>query len=386
LTQATAMAAIAEPQVTTHAEAGVLVVALAGAWTARTARRAEAALDAALRDTISANRVRFTGEEMAALDTVGSWLIIRRGRSLEAQGAEVAHQDFSPPHAALLDQIAATPMETAPPRAKIPLLLRPFDALGRAVAGTGSGLVEAQAVQGRILAAFGAILAFRGKMRVSAFVNQFEAIVYRAVPIVVLLSLVVGAIVTQQSILQLRNFGAAIFVVDLAAILMLREIGLLLAAIMVAGRSGSAITAELGSMRMREEIDALRVMGVDPYQALILPRVLALVLGLPLLAFLGAIAGLAGAAIVSQVYGGIGYEVFLDRLQGALSVQSLLVGLVKAPVMAFIIGLIATNEGFKVSGSSESLGRHTTASVVKSIFAVIVADGLFAVFFTLIGV
>src|SRR5690606_13474134 len=170
------------------------------------------------------NRVRFTGEEMTALDTVGSWLIVRRGRNFEAQGAEVAHQDFSPPHAALLDQIAATPMETAPPRAKIPLLLRPFDALGRAVAGTGSGLVEAQAVQGRILAAFGAILAFRGKMRVSAFVNQFEAIVYRAVPIVVLLSLVVGAIVTQQSILQLRNFGAAIFVVDLAAILMLREI------------------------------------------------------------------------------------------------------------------------------------------------------------------
>lgn len=386
MTQATAPAAPADPEVATYADAGVLVVALAGAWTAATARRAEAALEAGLRDTISADSVRFDGEALTALDTVGSWLIVRRQRQLESQGTRVAHQEFSPAHAALVGQIAATPNESPPRPYRLPVLLRPFDSLGRALAGTGRGLVEAQAVQGRILAALGAVLTLRGKMRVSAFVNQFEAIVYRAVPIVVLLSIVVGAIITQQSILQLRNFGASIFVVDLAAILMLREIGLLLAAIMVAGRSGSAITAELGSMRMREEIDALRVMGVDPYQALILPRVLALVLGLPLLAFLGSLAGLAGAAIVSQVYGGVAYEVFLDRLRDALTVQSLVIGLVKAPVMAFIIGLIATNEGFKVAGSSESLGRHTTASVVKSIFAVIVADGLFAVFFTLIGV
>ncbi len=154
---------------------------------------------------------------------------------------------------------------------------------------------------------------------------------------------------------------------------------------MIAGRSGSAITAELGSMRMREELDALSVMGVDPYQVLILPRMLALLIGLPFLAFIGALSGLAGAAIVALIYGGIPLDIFLDRLQDALNMRTLMVGLVKAPFMAVIIGLVATNEGFKVAGSSESLGRHTTASVVRAIFLVIVADGLFAMFFAAIG-
>ena len=207
----------------------------------------------------------------------------------------------------------------------------------------------------------------------------------RAIPIVALISLVVGAIITQQTILQLKNFGATIFVVDLAAILMFREIGVLLAAIMAAGRSGSAITAEIGAMRLREEVDALNVMGVDPFQALFLPRVVALVVGMPLLAFVGSMAGLVGAALVARFYGDIPANVFIDRLQGAMSVQSVLVGMIKAPFMAFLVGLLASVEGLKVQGSSESLGKRTTSSVVKSIFVVIVADGLFAIFFAAIG-
>jgi phospholipid/cholesterol/gamma-HCH transport system permease protein len=138
-------------------------------------------------------------------------------------------------------------------------------------------------------------------------------------------------------------------------------------------------------MRMREEIDALKVMGVDPYRALVLPRMTALVIGMPLLAFIGALAGLLGAAIVARTYGDIPFEVFIERLRDALSMQSLMVGMIKAPAMALIIGLVAINEGFKVKGSAESLGRRTTASVVRAIFLVIVADGLFAVFFAAIG-
>jgi phospholipid/cholesterol/gamma-HCH transport system permease protein len=183
----------------------------------------------------------------------------------------------------------------------------------------------------------------------------------------------------------LRNFGAAILVVDLAAILMFREIGVLLAAIMVAGRSGSAITAEIGSMRIREEFDALRVMGVDPYQALMLPRTLALIIGLPLLAFIGSMAGLAGAILVAKVYGDIPVEVFIIRLRDSMTITSVLAGLLKAPFMGLLVGLLASLEGMKVQGSSESLGRRTTASVVKSIFVVIVADGLFAIFYAAIG-
>jgi len=225
----------------------------------------------------------------------------------------------------------------------------------------------------------------RAPLRLASFVQQFEQIILRAIPIVALISLVVGAIITQQTILQLRNFGASILVVDLAAILMFREIGVLLAAIMVAGRSGSAITAEIGSMRIREEFDALRVMGVDPYQALMLPRTLALVVGLPLLAFVGSMAGMAGAILVARVYGDIPVDVFIIRLRDAMTMTSIMAGLIKAPFMGLLIGLLASLEGMKVQGSSESLGRRTTSSVVKAIFVVIVADGLFAVFYAAIG-
>ncbi len=167
-------------------------------------------------------------------------------------------------------------------------------------------------------------------------------------------------------------------------ILTLRELGVLLTSIMVAGRSGSAFTAEIGSMRMREEVDALRVMGLDPIEILIVPRILALMFALPLLAFLADLAALAGGALTSFLYGGLSLEAFTFRLQNAIGFRHLVIGLIKAPFMALIIGIIASVEGFMVEGSAESLGRHVTASVVKSIFMVIVLDGLFAVFFAAI--
>ncbi|MFC0013060.1 MlaE family lipid ABC transporter permease subunit [Devosia nitrariae] len=381
-TEVTARASEASARARTEGE--TLVVALSGAWRAAYARRLQSELDKALR--ARGNRpLRFDLAEVSELDTVGAWLLVKAARQTEADGKPAEFAGASEPHARLIARLGATEPRIAPRPPGTPLLLVPFVALGRVVINAWNDLVDSQAMQGRILTAFGSALALRGRLRPPAFVNQFDLIALQAVPIVVLISVVVGAIITQQSILQLRPFGAQIFVVDLGAILMFREVGLLLAAIMVAGRSGSAITAELGSMRMREEIDALQVMGVDPYQALILPRMLALVLGLPLLAFIGSLAGIAGTAVVARYYGGVPFDTFLDRLQDALNLQTLMVGLVKAPVMAFIIGLIAANEGFKVEGSAESLGRHTTASVVKAIFMVIVADGLFAVFFAAIG-
>ncbi|KKB13738.1 hypothetical protein VE25_00405 [Devosia geojensis] len=373
-------------QASAHArvEGETLVVALEGDWRADNARRLAAGVDAALRER-SGRGARFDLSAVRELDTVGAWLLVKAARDIEAEGRPAEFAGASEPHARLIAQIGATPPRAAANPRRTPFYLAPFEAFGRTIVSTWTDLVDSQAMQGRILSAFGSALMMRGRLRPPAFVNQFDLIVLRAVPIVVLISVVVGAIITQQSILQLRNFGAQIYVVDLGAILMFREVGLLLAAIMIAGRSGSAITAELGSMRMREEIDALNVMGIDPYQALVLPRMLALVFGLPLLTFIGSLAGLIGTAIVARYYGDIPFDVFLDRLQNTLNLQTLMVGMVKAPVMGFVIGLIAVNEGFKVEGSAESLGAHTTASVVKAIFMVIVADGLFAVFFAAIG-
>jgi phospholipid/cholesterol/gamma-HCH transport system permease protein len=165
----------------------------------------------------------------------------------------------------------------------------------------------------------------------------------------------------------------------------LREIGVLIVAIMVAGRSGSSYTAELGSMKMREEIDALRTMGFDPVEVLILPRILVLIIALPVLTFLGCMAALYGGGLVAWLYGGISPDIYLSRMTEAISLTHFKVGMIKAPFMGLIIGVVACAEGLRVKGSAESLGLRTTASVVQSIFLVIVLDGLFAIFFASIG-
>ena len=224
------------------------------------------------------------------------------------------------------------------------------------------------------------------RFRLTSLVYHLESFALRSLPIIALINFLVGCIVAQQGIFQLRRFGATAFAVDLIGILVLRELAVLLTSIMIAGRSGSAITAELGSMKMREEIDALQVIGLDPADVLILPRLIALLLALPLLTFVADLAALVGGAFVSYLYSNIPVETFIDRLRDAVGLNTLVVGLIKAPFMGLIIGVIAANEGLRVAGSAESLGRQTTASVVKSIFMVIVLDGLFAVFFALITV
>ena len=187
----------------------------------------------------------------------------------------------------------------------------------------------------------------------------------RSVPIIVLINFLVGAIVTQQGIFQLNSFGAGDYAVNLVGVLGLRELGVLMTSIMIAGRTGSAITAEIGSMKMREEIDALKVMALDPLEVLIIPRLVALVIALPLLTFLADLAEMAGGLLVSWIYAGLTPVVFVTRIQSAIGINTFLVGLIKAPFMALVIGLIAATEGMEVGGSAESLGRCVTASVVK---------------------
>ena len=322
--------------------------------------------------------------QVSKLDTFGAWLIERLRRSLTQGGIEAKIAGLSANYST--PGRRGAPGEGRARRRDHPVTITGMlDQIGRSVAGIGGTVVGLIDMLGAVLAAAGRVLIRPRGFRLTSTVHHLEQVCWRAVPIMVLITFLIGCIISQQGIFHFRQFGADIFVVDMLGVLVLREIGVLLVAIMVAGRSGSAYTAELGSMKMREEIDALRTMGFDPIEVLILPRMLALVLALPILAFLGAMAALYGGGLVAWLYGGVDPEAFLLRLRDAISIDHFIVGLIKAPVMAAVIGIVACVEGLAVQGSAELLGQHTTSSVVKGIFFVIVMDGVFAIFFASIG-
>jgi phospholipid/cholesterol/gamma-HCH transport system permease protein len=270
----------------------------------------------------------------------------------------------------------------APPRN--PIMAKISD-IGRSTIGAGEDVTAFLQMLGSLCIAILGVLRRPRSLRLTSLIYQFYRVCWQAIPIVVLITFLIGAIIAQQGIFHFRKFGADSYVVDMVGILVLRELGVLIVAIMVAGRSGSAYTAELGSMKMREEIDALSTMGLDPIEVLMLPRIVALVCALPILTFIGSMAALYGGGLVAWFYGGMGPAIFIARLHEAVSVTHFEVGIIKAPFMALVIGIVACSEGLRVKGSAESLGKQTTTSVVKSIFLVIVLDGLFAVFFASIG-
>lgn len=214
---------------------------------------------------------------------------------------------------------------------------------------------------------------------------QLQKIGLDAVIIIASMGLIIGIIITQQGAFQLRKFGAEIFVVDMIGILSLREMGVLVTAILVAGRSGSAITAEIGAMKMREEVDALKIIGLDIVKILIFPRILALVIAIPLLTVVADFFAIIGGAFVGNLYSGISFDAFFNRLATHLNLTAYILGLIKTVFLALVIGFIACIEGFKVDGSAESLGKQVTSSVVKTIFMVIVVDALFAILYVALG-
>ena len=355
------------------------VLQLSGAWTADHASDLETTLETALKQGSFAAPFRIDCAGIVALDTLGGWLIHRARLALSERG-EVSLAGLKRDQTHLVEEVAQAQMPPAgPPRATgaYPLLVD----VGEAVVDAGKDVSNGVTFFGSVVASLGRLVIGRAKLRPAAVITQLERVALRGVPIIALISFLVGAIIAQQSIFQLQRFGQPHFVADLVGVLVLRELAVLLTSIMVAGRSGSAFTAELGSMKMREEVDALQTMGIDPVEVLVLPRILALLIGLPLLTFVSSMSAIAGAALVADIYGGISMEIFFARVQNIIGMNTFMVGMYKAPFMALVIGVIACIEGFAVRGSAESLGSHTTASVVKSIFVVIVVDGLFAMFF-----
>jgi phospholipid/cholesterol/gamma-HCH transport system permease protein len=238
------------------------------------------------------------------------------------------------------------------------------------------------AFYGMTVIAYFAILRRPRSLRLVSLVNQIEQSGLNAIPIVCLLSFLIGIVIAYVGADQLRRFGAEIFTVNLLGVIMLREIGVLLAAIMIAGRSGSAFTAQIGTMQVNEEVDAMRTLGLDPMHVLVLPRINGLLVSLPILSFLSDIAGLLGGAVMATAVLDVTFVQFMQQLQSVVTLSHFFVGMGKAPVFAFIIAIVGCYEGLRVSGSAESVGRMTTKSVVTSIFLVIIADAIFSIIFS----
>ncbi|WP_149747431.1 MlaE family lipid ABC transporter permease subunit [Rhizobium sp. RU35A] len=331
-------------------------------------------------------RLELDVSAMEHVDTAGAWLIRRLVSARQQAGADVVLIGASDALKDLLEVLPeTTPAPAAAGAARATLFQRIFDPVGRTVMEFHADAVAGMNILGSAVAGAQMKLGRSTGVTPASVVTHIDRMGVRAVPIIVLMSFLIGAIIAQQGAFQLRYFGAELFVVDLVGILQLREIGVLLTAIMIAGRSGSAITAEIGSMKMREEIDALTVIGLNPVGVLVFPRLVALTIALPLLTIVANFSALYGASIVAWLYSDITFETFLGRLHEAVDYSSVASGMIKAPFMALAIGIVAAVEGLKVGGSAESLGQHVTASVVKAIFVVILMDALFAIFYSAIN-
>jgi phospholipid/cholesterol/gamma-HCH transport system permease protein len=362
-----------------------LELTAAGAWIAAHANALEQQVKAIARQAPTARSMAVDMQRVEELDTFGAWLIERLVRSCEAKGQEARLVGLPERYRGLLDEVHQANRRKPSARPTRNKVLAGLEAFGRRIGNLGSDLIGLVAMFGALGNAVGRVLVRPQAFRLTSAVHHLDRVGWRAVPIILLITFLIGCIISQQGFFHFRKFGADDYVVDLVGILVLREFGVLIVAIMVAGRSGSSYTAELGSMKMREEIDALRTMGLDPVEILILPRVVALVCALPMLTLLGSLAALYGGGLVAWLYGGMSPGIFIARLQEAVSVTHFEVGIIKAPFMALVIGAVACDEGLRVGGSAESLGLQTTTSVVKSIFLVIVLDGVFAMFFASIG-
>lgn len=372
-------ATAAAPEFSVEQQGETLRIALRGAWTIAASRGLERAAKN-LGNSAQAQKVAIDFSDVARLDTAGAFFIDKARAQIAAKGVQADYVALDPEQEILLREAAFAP----PPADEAPEVNRLYEILvrlGQWTAALGADIVAGVGFLGEMTLGALKVCLNPTLARPTSLVFHMESFALRAVPIIVTINFLVGAIVEQQGIFQLRRFGASTYGVDLLGVLVLRELGVLLTSIMIAGRSGSAITAEIGSMKMREEIDALKVMGMSPMDVLILPRIMALVLSLPLLTFIADMAALAGGMVTAYFYDGISATSFLVRLQDAIGLNTFLVGLIKAPFMALVIGIIACLEGFRVEGSAESLGRRVTVSVVNAIFMVIFVDGLFAIFF-----
>ena len=353
-------------------------VRLSGAFVMETLSRADRVVKG-MRPGSGSLSINLSG--LTELDTGGAHLINRLRKSLADQGIETSLAGVSQIHADLLVQIAASePVEPAPVDDRKSIRIA-IEYVGEAVSRGIDEIFGNRLFFGQILVRLVGSIPHPGRFRFTSMIHHVYEAGISAVPIVALMAFLIGVVLAYMGSIQLRAFGAEVFVVDLVAIAVLRELGIMLTAIIVAGRSGSAFTAAIGSMKVREEVDAMRTLGLEPIDVLVIPRVLALIVMLPILGLLSDVAGILGGLLMSWIELGVSPGMFLTRLYESTDVWHYGVGIIKAPFFALVIALIGCFQGFCVGGSADSVGRQTTKSVVQAIFMVIVLDAFFAILF-----
>lgn len=355
------------------------VAVLSGDWTATDGADAAGRLIGAARNA-PLDKVDLTG--IGRMDTAGAYAVLRAmGDSLDPDRIEAR-----PETRRLLELVGAAaeqkPKKRKEPRGFYELLIR----IGRGVFDLGAELFETMVFVGHLLAVIGRTAVNPARIRWAACTNLAERAGLDAVPIVTLTSFFIGAVVGLLGANMLRQFGAEVFAVELIGIAVMREFNILITAILLAGRSASAFAAEIGSMKMNQEIDAMKVMGVDPFEALVFPRFAALLALIPLLTFVATIAGLIGGLLVTWTVLGLGPAFFLQRILDNVGATQFWIGLSKAPVMAAVVAGIGCRQGMEVGGDVESLGRRVTSAVVQAIFAIIVIDAAFALLYMEMGI
>lgn len=321
---------------------------------------------------------------VTSMDTTGAWLVRRSITRLQRSGHEIELRGLRPEFDHLVRWVSEN--NGAGILAARPEQQRFIDRLGRAAWSAALNTLSFLSFIGE---STGVLLRLAGnprRIRWQAFFYNLKAGGLEAIPIVGLLSFLMGVVIAYQAAVQLRPYGASVFIVEFVGISMLREIAPVITAIIVAGRSGSAYTAQIGTMKVTEEVDALRTMGIGPLELLVAPKVLALMLALPLLTAFADVTGVFGGMVIASNQLNVGFNVFLDRFKTVISPTNYLIGIGKAPVFAIIIGMIGCYQGLRVSGSAESVGRHTTVSVVQSIFLVIVFDAFFSILLSWMGI
>ena len=314
------------------------------------------------------------------IDTIGAWTVWRFADEHEAHIVGASEQAEK-----LLDTVRDSASTASILPARLPFFTQLFTDMGHITVDFGNGVVRLVGFLGQIMAAMGMLIRHPRRFRYRALVHQLQLVGVTSLPIIGLMSFLIGIVVAQQGAAQLRQFGAEIFTINLSGRLNLRELGVLMTAIMVAGRSGSAFAAQLGTMKLTEEIDAMRTIGVSPTEALVIPRILAAVLMMPLLGFYSAVMAIIGGAFIADLTLDIPFLTFLSGIQEVVPTYDLWVALIKAPVFGLIVALAGCYQGMQVEGNSEQVGTRTTKAVVQAIFMVIVLDAFFAVFFTEVG-